>query len=253
MNREFKKGNCKEQKSDKRISRGSLTVETILFLIPFMCAFLTIVNVARFVQAEMLIHHAITQTAKQFSAYSYVLTKSQIAGRIQETHDKSEKFMTDVDNAVGSVEQFMDAVGNVGSTGNISGDIQNVVHSGANAQETLTNFFSDPKAIAEGIFSVAKAEGENTLLTAVVGALSKNSIKNTIALMSDDPDEFLTNVGVVGGMSGLDFSKSNWISVGSSEKANIQIVVTYEMKNSLFPDFDFGEHSFCQCASTLIW
>ena len=53
-------------------SRGSLTVEALLFLIPFMMAFFTLINAARFVQAEMLIHHAITQTAKQISAYGYV-------------------------------------------------------------------------------------------------------------------------------------------------------------------------------------
>ena len=48
-------------------SRGSLTVEALLFLIPFMIAFFTLINAARFVQAEMLIHHAVTQTAKQIS------------------------------------------------------------------------------------------------------------------------------------------------------------------------------------------
>ena len=47
--------------------KGSLTVEALLFLIPFIMAFCTLINAARFVQAEMLIHHAVTQTAKQIS------------------------------------------------------------------------------------------------------------------------------------------------------------------------------------------
>lgn len=62
----------------KGTDRGSLTVEALLFLIPFMLAFLTVVNAGRFVQTEMLMHHAITQTAKQISAYGYVLTKTKV-------------------------------------------------------------------------------------------------------------------------------------------------------------------------------
>ncbi len=58
----------------KDYNEGSLTVEALLFLIPFIMAFCTLINAARYVQAEMLIRHAVTQTAKQISTYSYVLT-----------------------------------------------------------------------------------------------------------------------------------------------------------------------------------
>ena len=37
----------------KGTDRGSLTVEALLFLIPFMLAFLTVVNAGRFVQTVM--------------------------------------------------------------------------------------------------------------------------------------------------------------------------------------------------------
>ena len=48
-----------------------ITACCLLFLIPFIMAFCTLINAARFVQAEMLIHHAVTQTGKQISTYSY--------------------------------------------------------------------------------------------------------------------------------------------------------------------------------------
>ncbi len=72
----------------KDYNEGSLTVEALLFLIPFIMAFCTLINAARYVQAEMLIHHAVTQTAKQISTYSYVLTKTKISSRIVETNRK---------------------------------------------------------------------------------------------------------------------------------------------------------------------
>ncbi len=201
--------------------KGSLTVEALLFLIPFIMAFCTLINAARFVQAEMLIHHAVTQTGKQISTYSYVLTKAGISERMQETNGKSEEFVVTVEEAAGSVEGFINAV-------------------------------SDMNGLVEGVFSLAKSKGQQAVMTAIVSRLTEENIENELSLISDDPDEFLENIGIVGGMSGLDFSKSEWIS-NTGGKGNIQIVVTYTMKNILFPDFDFGQHEFCQCASTLIW
>ena len=204
-------------------NRGSLTVEALLFLIPFIMAFCTIINAARFVQAEVIIHHAITQTAKQISTYSYVLTKAGITQKMQETNGKSEKFQSTVDEAMSSIEGLADAVG-------------------------------DPSALAEGVFSLVKSESRKEAMGSIVGALAEETIRDSIALMSDDPDEFLSNLGIEGGLSGLDFSDSEWVSNGSDEKANIKIVVKYSMKNVLFPDFEFAHsYNFCQSASTLTW
>ena len=93
--------------------KGSLTVEALLFLIPFLMAFCTLINAARFVQAEMLIHHAVTQTAKQISTYSYVLTKAEISDRIQETNRKSEELKVTVEKATSSVDGFVNEVSNI--------------------------------------------------------------------------------------------------------------------------------------------
>lgn len=203
-------------------SRGSLTVEALLFLIPFIIAFCTIINAARFVQAEVLIHHAITQSAKQISAYSYVLTKSQISAKMQESNEKSEKFQADVEKAVSSIQGLAEAAG-----------------------------ASDE--FVEGVFSLAKSETRELIMTQIAGELTRDVIEDSISLISDNPDEFLSDTGIVGGLGGLDFSQSEWISTGEGEKANIKIVVTYTMKNVLFPNFDFGQYEFRQSASTLIW
>lgn len=204
-------------------NKGSLTVEALLFLIPFIIAFCTIINAARFVQAEVIIHHAITQTAKQISVYSYVLTKAEITQKMQETNGKSAEFQSTVDETMNSIEGLADAVG-------------------------------EPNALAEGVFSLVKSESRKEAMGSIAGALAEETIRDSIALMSDDPDEFLSNLGIEGGLSGLDFSDYEWISNGSDEKANIKIVVKYSMKNVLFPDFEFAHsYKFCQSASTLIW
>lgn len=203
-------------------SKGSLTVEALLFLIPFIMAFCTIINAARFVQAEMIVHHAAAQTAKQISAYSYVLTKAGITQKMQQTNGKSNRFKNTVEEAAGSIQGLADALGQTDE-------------------------------LAEGVLSLAKSEMRGTIMTQIAGKLTEENIKKSLSLMTDDPDTFLSDVGIVGGMSGLDFSESKWISNEDGGKGDIQIVVTYTMKNVIFPEFDFGQYEFCQCASTLIW
>ena len=232
----------------KDTCRGSLTVEVLLFLIPFMMAFLTIVNAGRFVQTEMLIHHAITQTAKQISAYGYVLTKTDITKMMIETNNKSENFKTDVNTTVNSVKKFSNSVSDFAA----SGDLQSVLDSGNAAYTQMSDFFSDPDAIANGVMAMVKSDIRGEVMTTVAGELSRASIKNSLGKISGDVDQYLTNVGIVGGLSGLDFSQTKWISVGEG-KGDVQIVVTYTMKNNIFPQFDFGQYECRQSVSTLMW
>lgn len=231
-------------KDEKKKNKGSLTVETLLFLIPFMLAFCTIINVARFVQAEMIIHHAITQTAKEISAYGYVMTRTGITERMQATNKKSSEFTTEVNEAVNSIEDFVNAMG--------SGDGSAIYNSGQVAWGNVEAIASDPSSIVSGVISLVKSNFSQIVLTGVAGSLAKGSIKKQVSLMSDDANKYLEQIGVVGGMNGLDFSKSKWNST-SSGKGDIQIVVTFKMKNKMFPMFDFGEHEYILSASTLVW
>lgn len=232
----------------KDTCKGALTVEVLLFLIPFMMAFLTIVNAGRFVQTEMLIHHAITQTAKQISAYGYVLTKTELTQTMINTNKKSAEFQTDVNKTVDSVKEFSSAISDFST----SGDLQNVIDAGDAAQTQLTEFFSDPDAIANGVLAAAKVKGREGIVKWGAKQLGTASIKNSLGKITDDVDTYLKNVGVVDGLEGLDFNQSEWVSV-TEGKGNIQIVVTYTMKNNIFPQFDFGEYEVRQCASTLMW
>ena len=225
-------------------NRGSLTVETLLFLIPFMLAFCTIINAARFIEAEMIIHHAITQSAKEISAYSYVLTKTKITDRMQKTNKKSKEFQGKVNETVGSVEQFVDSFG--------SGDASSVRTSGQTAWNNVKTIANDPSSVASGVLSWVKNGVEQKAFTGMAGSLAKGSIQKQLTIMSGDADQYLERLGVVGGMDGLDFSQSKWNS-NTSGKGNVDIVVTFTMKNTLFPMFDIGEHEYIMRASTLSW
>lgn len=232
----------------KGTDRGSLTVEALLFLIPFMLAFLTVVNAGRFVQTEMLMHHAITQTAKQISAYGYVLTKTKVTETMINTNKKSAEFKEETQKTVDYVKKFSDSVSDFAA----GGDLQDVIDSRDEAQTQLSEYFSDPDALASGVMSVMKSGMENSVKTYLVGELAKASIKNSVGKITDDVGTYLENVGIVDGLDGLDFSQSKWMSV-TEGKGDVKIVVTYTMKNNLFPQFDFCQYKFRQCVSTLMW
>ena len=233
----------------KYTNKGSLTVEALLFLIPFMLAFLTILNAGRFVQTEMLIHHAITQTAKQISAYGYVATKTGITKRMQATKGKSDKFQHDTETIVDDVRNISNSIGNFPTSGNID-----VIFNAADKANTdLTACFSDPNAIVNGAMSYLKRGIEKEGFRYLVQQLSIASIKNALWDMSNqDVNKYLENVGLVDGLSGLHFDKTSF-DPGHEGKGEVKIVVTYTMKNLIFPQFDFGQYEFRQCASTLMW
>lgn len=233
-------------------TKGSLTVEVLLFMIPVMCAFFSLVNISRYVQTEMILHHAITQTAKQISVYSYVLTKTGISEKMQETNKKSAKFKTTTEETIQSVADFYSAVGNVGSGTDIADEVEQLVDAGNNAYDSVTDYFSEPKEILAGALSILKSEVRGRAMTYVAGCIARGCIRESLSYMTADPDKYLESVGVVDGLEGLDFSQSDWIG-NADEKANIEIVVTYKMHNLMFPQFDFGEHQYRLCASTSIW
>lgn len=150
-----------------------------------------------------------------------MLTKAKISERIVNTNRKSEELKVTVNEAASSVEGFIDAV-------------------------------SDMDGLVEGVFSAVKGGIEQKAITSLVGEMTKNNIKNELMLVSDDPDEYLKNIGIEGGLSGLHFDKTECLN-DTEGKGSIKIIASYTMKNILFPDFDFGTYEFCQCAYTLIW
>ncbi|MBR5510429.1 MAG: hypothetical protein IKV59_10285, partial [Lachnospiraceae bacterium] len=153
------------------------------------------------------------------------------------------------------VKPVMDFVGAFGDYENdLLGRVDAIDESIQNASNTMEEYISNPEEILSGALAVVKSEVREQAFTWVVGGITRGCIKESLEKVTDKPDEYLKNIGVIDGMAGLDFSQSKWMTNTPEDgKGNVDIVVTYKLKNLLFPDFDFGEYEFCQCASTCIW
>lgn len=228
----------------KDASCGSLSVEVVLILVPFMFCFMTLLNISRIVQAEVIIHHAITQSAKEISTYSYVLTKTGIAEKMIETNGKSAKFRSDVDNTISKLTELGSTIGDIGSTSDINNHISTIEKDINSIQNTTSNYIDDPRSIATGVFAAVKSAGREYAMKGIAGKLAKGSIEKQLSLINDDPDSYLQNIGVVDGIEGLDFSETHYMD-SIKGKGEIKVIVTFTMKNNVFPMFDFGEHEIC--------
>lgn len=205
------------QKKEKRIKhqRGSITVEALLFLIVFLCAFWTLLNVAGLVRAQYIIQHAIVQSTKEVSGYAYIITKAYQEPTMQSTYGKNTSSTASNDEISSSLTDM--------SEGDGDGSFQELV--GSISDEL------DLSSIAVGMIVSAKVEA---YLDEITG----------------DADEYLENVGIIGGMSGLDFGETEF-NVG--ENSTLKVVVTYSMTNQLFPYIDLGEWEFSHTAYTGVW
>lgn len=165
---------------DKK-QRGSLTVEATIVLVIFIFGYASIVTVGSFIRAQMIIQQGITQAAKEFSAYCYLVSKTGIMEDSGRIHGEAGEFKKSTDNVIDTVVKLYDAVDQgtdhivstvqaVPQNGDLEAaldSVQNVndvtqeefnhMVSAANTMvDTGSEYFSDPKAILKGLGSVAK-------------------------------------------------------------------------------------------------
>lgn len=237
--------------------RGSMTVEAALFLVAFLAAFLTIINFGRLAKVQIVMQHALNNTAMQISQYGYILTRTGMADEINKTSEDAKKFKSDADTVATSVMELSDAIGSVAgnaANGNISiDDIEDLIGAVNGSQDAINigkEYFKNPKGLLTGLLAVGKDEIGNQVRTLIVSRIAESQIESYIEKLSSDPDKYLENLGIVEGLEGLDFSKSTLLADGSKD---VNIVIKFKVSNKMFPMFDFGEHDMYLSASTRIW
>jgi len=242
--------------------RGSFTIEAILALSVFMFAFLAIVSLASIARTESVTQYAINQTAKEVSQYFYIAEKFGITQHITTQPESANK--EDTDNLLETILQFSSA--GTGTAGNessltdskdlsslISGfsDIKNDVSSVESAAQTLYGNIGPILENPQGIL--------NTLTTLFIEQAKQEAMGRLIAqplcralvpkyISENNADDKLTKLGIVGGVSGLDFRLSSFLSDGRS----INIVLIYQIKVNGFGIFN-RTLNIKQTASTAAW
>ena len=130
-------------------------------------------------------------------------------------------------------------------------EFQNMMAAANTMIETGGDYFQEPKKILKGLGTVAKDTAFSKVKSYLVAApISKALVREQIFLYGTDSKgrDVLEQLGVVGGLDGLNFTGSTLFNDGKT----IVVQVSYTMKVE-YPGFNQKEFHFIQSASTKAW
>lgn len=229
-------------------TRGSLTVETLLFLVLYIVFFMALLDLVQLTRAQVVLQYAADETAKEISNDSYVLTKMGVTQAMHKTAKTSKKFEGDTTDMLNNVSDIMNQIGGIAG-GNIPD--ADAISTDVSAIE---GYFSDTDSIINGLIAVIKSASTGIISDVVTQAVCKGTLRREIKGMANgrDPDEYLRSLGVMNGMSGLDFSDSSYIALRDGDLPEIRVVITYRVEYDLL-FFKVGPRQYRVCAETAIW
>lgn len=204
-----------------------MTVEAAIVLPVLLCAFFSAVFLIRAVYTYGLIQHALTETAREMASSGYIY---HISG-IRDLHDTVRDTINDrTDVLQAQAESLLEAYnGLFGTDQAASADLPDVI-------ETIVGF------VAGRAFDEAKTQ---LFIPVVRQCMKKHLVTDEIT----DADERLRSLNVAGGLAGLDFSRSSFLSDSNED---IDIIVRYRISLPLPVKFA-GDLEIVQRARARAW
>lgn len=190
----------------QREKKGSLTIEASISYSIFLMIIVTILYVMRIVYVYGLVQHAVSQTAKELSMYSYLYQvaglndlNQQVAGA---TDTRTRQFNGDIGEVVQFYEKF--------SSGNL---------------DAQYNGTTDPQEILKNIEAAMLGEAGKEVNHQMFELVARPMIESYIGAdaRGNGADARLKALRVVGGIQGLSLNSSSFIEDG----ATIDLVVCY--------------------------
>lgn len=234
--------------------RGSATVEAVIGFTGFLLVIFTILSLVNLCRAQMLISSAMDNAAKELSQYSYFYEMSGLRKFSEALGEKATVGRSDINDVIGSVDSLYDSVVKTVGDGkeaytNIDEATKNGTLKWEDVQSTFNTIGEDKDAISEGVKQMTekfKQVGDNPIaymksIVAIAGSggldLAKSHlIAAPLARMfvsqqfggKDHADENLRNLGVVGGLDGMNFNMSSMFTTDHPD--DICLVVFYELE-----------------------
>ncbi len=255
----------------RKNQKGSLTVEACISLTIFLMVFVTILYIMRLVFAYEVVQHAVNQTAKEFSTYSYYLGVSGLGDINSQINSSTAggkaKFNENVTNVVNVYNSFSDLAGGVADTGSAisGGDLSDAISSAQGlddnynafkqtlgpAKGTIESIVNDPMSAIKSVGSVLVSGGNEAAKSFLCGEISRALMAKYIAGGNyETANKRLEDLRIMGGLDGLDFSGSKFWSAGSEE--TIELVVFYTI-DPVFPIDVIDELNFVNRATVRGW
>ena len=245
---------CQEKQEnkikDKKIRKkeaGMMTVEAVLSLVPFIMVILGIISFINIYEVHNKIQYAMYQLGSELSGYTYFyqalgLRTGDLALKndIDTQTEPVDKAISDISNFLEQLDSLSTTVSNIGNNGagvenvgSVYQQGQEVIQGGQAVGADIESFAQDPKSLLRGIIYLGIEAGENKgkqLLISWMGAGMMENYLDAGFLASGamDADTYLKKYGVKGGLSGLDYSRSQLFQ--DSQNRMIDLVVEYDVE-----------------------
>lgn len=211
-----------KKNKNKNRERGAIVAEATIALTAFVFAIYTVLSIVDicYVQAKMGI--ALNSAAKEMSQYAYLYETFNLSEYMSGTGGKSSEMMDSFSEVLNKISK---------GTSNFSSDISSMFAQGA-----------------------GKAEDDSAaeyIKNGVGMALAKQCVKkNLVSYEGDTPEAFLKRCRVKGGLSGLNFLNTTFLT--DEDQSEISIIVSYKVEVVRLLDFDYT-FNFIQRADTKAW
>lgn len=229
--------------------KGSLTVEAAIIMPLFICVIMSFALFIKIVYTQSIVQYAINETANELAVYSYLYS----ASGAQKLHDNAKDFLDDKSKlAQEQINSTVDALGTLSNTkesieqasesmknadvGKLSSDLEEVkelskenIANGKALKEKLEAAVKNPKQQIISFASLLAQGAFEDLKGALASPVIRLMCNKHLATDELDADRRLKGLGVVNGLSGLDFSETRILY----DKEHIDIIVRYKVESGL--------------------
>jgi hypothetical protein len=221
----------------KKKESGMITVEAITTLIMFIMFFYILLMLVNIIRVQLLVQSAITETAKEISAYSYILSK---AGYFEFGDEINASVETN--NGLAELKSnystLLNTLGGESQDSDVVTDFNNLIDSLSSLE--VKDFTS------VGVNYIYD-NGSDAVVALMAKLLTKKYLEDSNGSLA-----YLANMGIEGGYDALDFSQSHY---PDSSGDTLRITVIYQVEIIDVPFFeDVGlDKKIVLNASTRVW
>jgi len=207
----------------KQNEKGAIIAEATIVLPMFIFAIFIILSIVEICYMQSKMSVALNSAAKEMSQYAYLYTTLGLDESLSGEGGKSSEFMDSFSEVLAKVAGVSDMV----------------------AMDEVTELFETGSEVAAGD-SLAEYMKDGVGM-----ALAKQLVKkNLVSYKNDTAESFLRRNGVVGGLDGLSFVYTSFLTNETQDE--VDIVVTYKIRVLNFFNNDL-ELRFLQRATSKVW
>ena len=203
---------------------GYIVVETLTSFMLFVFFVTSILSLINIVVVQARVHYALTQTATSLSMYDYCLHVTGLDDRINDSAKRSEEMRASVDEFEKNIQNVMNGLSQLAGGDTESVDYAGVWQSGSEAVDTVYGWVDTIVHHPAEAIGMVLTYASDDISAAAFEAVVRPVVGRYLTNGPLSGDEYLKQMNVIDGLSGLEITGSILDSNG-----DVAITVNYDI------------------------